>query len=250
MQPPVEFQNRTTYKSRMNELLEVDPRRTVVLTVDLQRDYLDLEVASAPVSADEAERVMKGARELLDFARAEGLPVIHVYVERRPAELEHGQETAGATFKVGRENALSQNAQAGVRRIPDRLEGSPQAEVPASLVQPEDLHVTSKKSLDSFLYTDLEFLLRRVYRAETVILSGINTDTCVYSTAFSASNRGYQTVVVSDCVASMRGRDHHWMALELMSRSIAWVLTLEELKAKLSAGGEVRANREELGVRA
>ena len=55
----------------------------------------------------------------------------------------------------------------------------------------------------------------------------------MYSTAFSTSNRGYKTVVVSDCVASMRGKDNHWMALQLMSRSIAWVLTVEELKEKL-----------------
>jgi nicotinamidase-related amidase len=219
----------------MNELLRVDPARTVVLTVDMQRDYLDPEVASAPVALDEAERVMKHARDLLDFARGRGLPVVHVYVNRRRAESERGLETAGETFRIGREHGLSQNAQRGVRTIPDRREGSPQAEVPAILVAPDDVHVTTKKSLDGFLGTDLDFLLSRVYRAETVVLTGINTDTCVYSTAFSASNRGFRTVVISDCVASMRGRDHHWMALELMARSIAWVLTVAEFKAKLGA---------------
>ncbi|MBI4607699.1 MAG: cysteine hydrolase [Candidatus Rokubacteria bacterium] len=236
MRPPVEFQDRSEYKARMNALLTIDPRRTVVATVDMQRDYLDLEVGAAPVAADEAERVVKHARDLLDFARAEGMPVVHVYVNRRPVEIERGFHP-GETFRVSREHRLSQNAQAGVRRIPDRLEGSPQAEVPAILVAPGDVHVTTKKSLDGFLDTDLDLLLRRVYRAETVVLTGINTDTCVYSTAFSASNRGYKTIVISDCVASMRGKDHHWMALELMSRSIAWVLTVEEFKEKVRAVG-------------
>jgi nicotinamidase-related amidase len=235
MKPPVEFQDRGAYTARMNELLRVDPARTVVLTVDMQRDYLDPEVASAPVALDEAERVMKHARDLLDFARGRGLPVVHVYVNRRRAESERGLETAGETFRVNREHGLSQNAQRGVRTIPDRREGSPQAEVPAILVAPDDVHVTTKKSLDGFLGTDLDFLLSRVYRAETVVLTGINTDTCVYSTAFSASNHGFRPVVISDCVASMRGRDHHWMALELMARSIAWVLTVAEFKAKLGA---------------
>src|SRR3990167_8935828 len=235
MKPPVEFQDRGAYRARMNELLRIDPARTVVLTVDMQRDYLDPEVASAPVALDEAERVMKHARDLLDFARGRGLPVVHVYVNRRRAEDERGLGTAGETFRGGREAGLSQNAQRGVRTIPDRREGSPQAEVPAILVAPDDVHVTTKKSLDGFLGTDLDFLLSRVYRAETVVLTGINTDTCVYSTAFSASNRGFRTVVISDCVASMRGRDHHWMALELMARSIAWVLTVAEFKAKLGA---------------
>lgn len=233
MKPPVEFQDRTEYKRRMNALLTIDPRRTVVLAVDMQRDYLDLDVASAPVAADEAERVMKHARDLLDFARGEGLPVVHVYVKRRAVEMDAW--LSGPTMRASKEHGLSQNAQAGVRHIADRLEGSSQCEVPAILVGPDDVHVTTKKALDSFLYSDLDALLGRVYRAETVILAGINTDTCVYSTAFSASNRGYKTVVISDCVASMRGKDHHWMALELMSRSIAWVLTLEELKDKLRA---------------
>ena len=89
--------------------------------------------------------------------------------------------------------------------------------------------------MDSFLGTDLETLVARTFKAETVVITGINTDTCVYSTAFSAQNRGYQPIVISDCVASMRGLDHHWMALELMSRSIAWVMTVDEFKAKVQA---------------
>jgi nicotinamidase-related amidase len=199
----------------------------------MQRDYLDMEIGAAPVAPDDAERVLKHARDLLDFARSEGLPVVHVYVNRRPVELAGGLATAGETFRLGREHRLSQNAWRGVRTVPDRAAGSPHAEVPAILVAPEDVHVTTKKTLDSFLGTDLELLLQRVYRADAVVLTGINTDTCVYSTAFSASNRGYKTIVISDCVASMRGKDHHWMALELMARSIAWVLTVEQFKEKI-----------------
>ncbi len=33
----------------------------------------------------------------------------------------------------------------------------------------------------------------------------------------------------------MRGPDQHWMALEMMSRSIAWVMTIDEVKAKIGA---------------
>src|SRR3989442_7793006 len=229
LEPAVEFQDRSAYKARMTQLLALARRRTVMVTVDMQRDYLDLDVASAPVAADEAERVLKHARDLLDFARGEGLPVVHAYVNRRPIENER-KVASGRTFRLGNANDLSQNAQAGVRRIPDRQVGSPQAEVPAILVAPTDLHVTTKKVLDAFLHTDLDYVLRDVLQAETLVLSGINTDTCVHATAFAASNRGYQTVVISDCVASMRGKDHHSMALELMSRSIAWALTLDVYK--------------------
>ncbi|TME99880.1 MAG: cysteine hydrolase [Chloroflexi bacterium] len=175
------------------------------------------------------------------IARAEGMPVVHVYVSRRPIELE--RSLAGPKVAASTRHRVSQNVQTDVRDIPDRLAGSPQAEVPATLVAPDDVHVTTKKSLDGFLDTDLDILLRRILRAETVVVTGINTDTCVYSTTFAASNRGYAPIVISDCVASMRGKDAHWMALELMSRSIAWVLSVDEFKQKvrssalISAGG-------------
>ena len=110
-----------------------------------------------------------------------------------------------------------------------------QAELPAELVAPGDVHVTTKRVMDSFHGTDLDTLVGRVFKAETVVLTGINTDTCVLVTTFAAGNRGYRPVVISDCVASMRGLDQHWMALEIMSRSIAWVLTVDEFKAKVQA---------------
>ena len=92
-----------------------------------------------------------------------------------------------------------------------------------------------KRVMDSFHGTDLDTLVGRIFKAETVVLTGINTDTCVLSTTFAAGNRGYRPVVISDCVANMRGLDQHWMALEIMSRSIAWVLTVDEFKAKVRA---------------
>ena len=234
MIPPVTFRDMTEYKERMNALLTLDPRRTVVLTIDMQRNYLDMEIGGDPVAPDESERVLKHAKELFDFARAKGMLVVHVNVNRLPTELERG--TFGNAYgKLGRKKDLSQNAQAGVSRIPNRLVGSPQAEVPAALVSPADIHVTSKKEMDSFFCTELEVLLQRTLQVDAVVLTGINTDTCVYATTFATAVRGYKPIVISDCVASTRGKDHHWMALELMSRSIAWVLTVEQFKDKIRA---------------
>lgn len=99
MKPQVEFQDRSEYKDRMNALLAIDPRRTVVLTVDMQRDYLDLEIGAAPVAADDAERVLKHSRDLLDFARAEGLPVVHVYA--RQGQPLDGARADGPEHRVG-----------------------------------------------------------------------------------------------------------------------------------------------------
>jgi nicotinamidase-related amidase len=70
--------------------------------------------------------------------------------------------------------------------------------------------------------------------AKTVLLIGVNTDSCVYATAFTLANLGYQVVVVEDAVASTRGVDHHLLALELMQRSFCWVMSVDEVEKKLA----------------
>ena len=44
MKPDVEFQDRSSYREEMKRLLTIDPGKTVIL-VDMQREYLDAEVA-------------------------------------------------------------------------------------------------------------------------------------------------------------------------------------------------------------
>jgi nicotinamidase-related amidase len=238
MTAPVDFQDRSGFKAEMNKLLEMDPASTVLVTVDMQRDYLDLDIATAPLSKDEVDRIMPATERLLRQARAAGIPVVHAYVRRRPAE--HAGGFAGNMYsRVGQAARVSQNVNASARTRPDRLEDSIEADLPDSLLAPSDIHMVTKKTMDSFYGSDLEVLLLRALRPTTLIIVGINTDTCVYSTAFSAANRGYQVVLSSDCTASMRGKDQHWMALELMSRSIGWVLTNDEIASRLGLPEDV-----------
>lgn len=222
------------FEAQMNAVLRIEPASTVVLTVDMQRDYLDPQVASAPVLASEADRVLAGTRELLAFARGLGIPVVHAYSTRRPKEISDGLEFGGVSYLLqGKAHGISQNPLAGPKPV-DRVIGSPNAEVHPDLVAPGDIHVPTKKTFDSYLYSELDFVMGRLLRPQTVVLAGINTDSCVFATTFATANRGYTPVVVRDCVASNRGIDRHEMALTLMSRSIAWVLSLDELKAKIA----------------
>jgi nicotinamidase-related amidase len=231
-----ELQDRSAYRARLLGELTIDPSRTAIVTIDMQYNYLDPEIGGLPVLPETAEHVITSTERLLDLGRGLGIPVIHAYTVRRQVEIDRGFFNAGvALMQAGIRNNVSQLPHAPVSPLPDRLDGSPQAEVIASLVHPDDLHLRTKRTMDSFQFTELDMLLDRVYGVDTVILTGINTDTCVYSAAFSSANRGHTTVVVSDCVASSRGPDAHLMALELMSRSIAWVLTVDQVADKLPA---------------
>ncbi len=228
----------------MKSLLSLEIARTAIVTVDMQRDYLDETVGSNLLPRLESRRVLTQTVHLLELGRSCGMSIVHAYVRRRPIEIKH--EFVGTPLsRIGRAHNLSQSARGMIRRIPDRLEGSPQAEIAPALVAPEDVHVTTKKTMDAFYDTELELVLGRVLQVQTVIIAGINTDTCVHNTAFAAANHGYQPIVVSDCTASTRGTDHHWMALELMSRTFAWVLSLTELEVKLTAPAAIAASMED-----
>jgi nicotinamidase-related amidase len=117
------------------------------------------------------------------------------------------------------------------------LEGSILTQIIPSLYNKERDHVVdNKKRLNCFTNTDLEHLLR-ILGVTTVVLTGINTNTCVLNTAFSALDRDFAVVVISDCVASMYGHDLHVFALQNIARCIGWVLTVEEFEEKLKAAG-------------
>jgi nicotinamidase-related amidase len=100
-----------------------------------------------------------------------------------------------------------------------------------------DYVIDNKKRLDCFYGTDLNQLLQGL-GATTVCLMGINTNTCVLNTAFTAFNLDYRVVVLSDCVASMYGEDLHVLGLQNVARCLGWVLDNGEFRDKLELGAK------------
>jgi nicotinamidase-related amidase len=247
MSRSIELHDRDEYKRSMRELLTIDPTKTVALTIDMQRDFLDPLIATAPVRADVAEKVVADTAAMLDMCREAGIPVVHCYVSRRPQEAGLGGHHAAYTL-AGQRAGLSQNVIAPARTRVDRVAGSGGEEVMPALVRDSDFMMGNKREMDSFHLTDLEMILRRYLKPEVLLIAGINTDTCVYATTFGASVRGFRPVLIEECVASMRGADHHQMALELIAGSVAWVLSTAELRAKLAAAAAEESGTQLSGV--
>lgn len=190
----------------LREELVIDPARTALLTVDMHRGHLDPEIATQPVAEGEAQRVVRGTAGALELVRALEIPVIHVILTIRPVEADKA------------------------RLLETNLIGSPGTELMPELgPAPSDHVIDTKKTLNSFYGTDLDNLLRTL-GTKTVLICGVNTNTCVLCTAFEASNRRYSPVVLSDCVASMYGEDLHRFALENVRRTFGWVLSNVELE--------------------
>ena len=226
----VELEDHSHEYAQLNEALTLDPARTAVVTIDMHRGHLDPVNATLPLDPQAARRVLARAQEALRVARKAGMHVIHVTAGNRPIEdkrrnprrMAHGMLTS--TRKT--------ETEATRKRIPHNILGNIQCELMPELEQaPSDYMVPIKKSLSSFIGTDLESLLITL-QVDTVVLLGVNTNTCVLSAAFDSYNRGYKTVVLSECVDSMYGQDLHVLGLENIARCLGWVIDNRTFETK------------------
>lgn len=231
--PPVV--DRSRMLRALNEGLEVDPAKTAVITIDCHRGHLDPEVATMPVAPEAAAQVVAGTARLLALARRSGMSVIHVILHNRvlpdgtPEPLRNpfwaAVEGANQMLTPERESTISRH----------NLVGSVQTDLMPELgPEPADIVIATKRRLSIYRDTDLDLTLHEL-RVDTVILAGINTNTCVLCAAFESLNRDLKTIVVSDCVHSMYGDDLHFFGLQNIARCLGWVLRLEELEVKIQA---------------
>ncbi len=246
----VQIVDRSSLIQGLYRELVLDPRQTAIVTVDMHRGHLDMDVATMPAKPEDAQRVIANARAALDFARGAGIPVIHVIlVYRRLPGL--GSEGMASPFWKAMHAAMSEQD----RLVPGRkstvrehnVEGSPGTEIIPELYAQGDYVIDNKKRLDCFYGTDLRQLLDTL-GAKNVVLMGINTNTCVLNTSFTAFNYDYRVVVLSDCVASMYGDDLHVLGLQNVARCLGWVITSEQFFEKVRGGGTAagRAARAEV----
>ncbi|UCF74547.1 MAG: cysteine hydrolase [Betaproteobacteria bacterium] len=226
----IEILDRRTLIDGLYRELVLDPKQTAVVAVDMHRGHLDMDVATMPTRPEDAQRVIANARAILDYARDRDVPVIHVVlVYRRLPGI--GSEGMVSPFwkalhaTMGELDRLTPGRKSTVRE--HNLEGYPGTEIIPELHRPTDYVINNKKRLDCFYGTDLRQLLDTL-GAKNVVLMGINTNTCVLNTAFTAFNLDYRVVVLSDCVASMYGDDLHALGLQNVSRCLGWVITNEQ----------------------
>jgi nicotinamidase-related amidase len=225
----------------LNQELRIDPARTAVITVDCHRGHLDPEVATLPVAPEAAASVVANTARLLDVARRAGMGVVHVILQNRVLP--------GGTVEPLHNPFWRAVEQARQMLTPDRrstisghnLVGSIQTQLMPELgPEPGDIVIDTKRRLSIYRDTDLDLTLREL-GVDTVVLVGINTNTCVLCAAFESLNRDLKTIVVSDCVASMYGDDLHFFGLQNVARCLGWVLTVDELEAKVEAAATVKS---------
>jgi nicotinamidase-related amidase len=232
----VDIVDRSSLTNGLYRQLSLTAEETAIVTIDMHRGHLDMDVATMPAEPEDAKRVIAHARETLDFARKARIPVIHVVlVYRRLPGI--GSEGMRSHFwkalhaAQAETDRLTPGRKSTVRE--HNIEGSPGTQIIPELYREGDYVIDNKKRLDCFYGTDLRQLLDAL-GVKSVVLMGINTNTCVLNTAFTAFNFDYRVVVLSDCVASMYGDDLHVLGLQNVARCLGWVITNEQFFDKIN----------------
>jgi nicotinamidase-related amidase len=203
--------------------MKLDSKSTALVAIDMHRGHLDPAVATLPLAPERCGPLIARARALFTALRRIGVPVVHVVTQYRDP-----QETLANPFWSAIADDPTKN-RSGNRR--HNVVGMPGTEVIAALLEPGDHLVNTKKRYSSFLHTDLDFLLSRRLKADTLILAGVNTTSCVLCASFEATNLGYRVIVASDACDTVDGPDAHDFALRLISNIAGWPMTNEQIIA-------------------
>ncbi|MFZ5791666.1 MAG: cysteine hydrolase family protein [Pseudomonadota bacterium] len=106
--------------------------------------------------------------------------------------------------------------------------------------------ISDKRTFSSFADGDFAERLRQ-RRADTLILTGVETDMCVLGTAFDAVDRGYRVVIATDAVASSMPAAHQAMLDHIYPR-LEFQLDLATVE-EIMAAWSVDANDPGSGAR-
>lgn len=203
----------------------LDPRRTALLVVDVQNDFCHPDGYFARFGFDvtPCAEVVSRIAPVVDTARRLGLPVVWT--------MSTNSDPPAHRLRPARFRREAVNG-----RPPDQF-------VPASwgwsivddLVPAEAELVVRKPRYDAFLRTMLEDELRE-RDITTVIVTGVITNCCVDTTARSAFMRGFDVLVLEDCVATFaEERDLHDASLRNLEQLFAVVADSTVLDEALAA---------------
>jgi nicotinamidase-related amidase len=199
--------------------LRLQPGKTALVVVDMQRGFLDPgEAMEVPPARD----IIPQIRTLLDLFREKRLPVLFTeftYSERAAllvGELhpEHRKAAPGAPRGFGVPSSSCLEGEANLRVVP------------ALQPRPDELVVT-KFHYDGFNGTPLDAALRA--RGVThLVLTGTMTDICVLATAVGGMNREYRMTVVEDGTATLWPEIQR-ATLDIIRRAYGRVLTAKQI---------------------
>lgn len=211
------------------EPITIDPARTAVVMIDMQRDFLEPGGFGETLGNDVSllQRAVAPCKALLEGARRLGMLIVHTREGHRPdlsdapkAKLERG----APSLRIGAPGPMG--------RI--LVRGEPGHDIVSELAPRENEPVVDKPGKGAFYATDLHSILHN-RGIDNLIVCGVTTEVCVHTTVREANDRGYRCIVPSDCCASYFP-EFHEVALRMVKAQggiFGWVSDVRRIMSAL-----------------
>ncbi|MFI5436657.1 cysteine hydrolase family protein [Rhodococcus baikonurensis] len=178
----------------------ITPRweRSVLVVIDLQRDFLDDGQAAIQGTTD----VVPNVASLVEAFRRAGRLIVHVVRLYPPGSSDVDllrRELIEARAEVAAPGTDGSQVVEGVLPQGFRLDSELLLAGKLQTVGPGEV-VLFKPRWSAFYRTDLESLLHR-HDCDTVVVAGCNLPNCPRATLFDANERDFRTVLVTDAVS-------------------------------------------------
>ena len=174
----------------------LDVGRTALVVIDMQRDFLLPGGFGETLGNDVSllQRVVPPLAEVLAAARASGMLVIHT----REGHLPDLSDCPPAKQQRGKPS-MRIGDQGPHGRI--LIRGEYGHDIIDELAPIDGEIVIDKPGKGAFYATDLQAVLADAGITH-LIVTGVTTEVCVHTTVREANDRGYDALVLSDCVGS------------------------------------------------
>ena len=175
--------------------LDFDIDSTALVIIDMQRDFV-LPGGFGEALGNDTSLLLAAVaptQRVLATARDKGMLVIHTREGHRPdlTDCPPAKLTRGGKTFIGTDGPMG--------RI--LVRGEPGHDIIPQLAPRPGEPVIDKPGKGSFHATDLGQILSD-RGIKTLIVCGVTLEVCVHTTVREANDRGYECVVLSDCVAS------------------------------------------------
>jgi biuret amidohydrolase len=177
-------------------VFKLEPNRTALVIIDMQRDFLEPggfghalgnDVSLLRVAIEPIKRILLACRE-------RGILVVHTREGHRPdlADLAPAKKARGRlACGIGDPGPMGRilvRGEAGHEIIPE-------------LAPAPGEPVVDKPGKGAFYATDLDAILRG-RGITSLLVCGVTTEVCVHTTVREANDRGFDCLVLEDCVGS------------------------------------------------
>lgn len=202
-----------------------DPASTALVIIDMQRDFI-LPGGFGEMLGNQVAQLrpaIEPTRRVLDTFRSKHLTVLHTREGHRPdlSDCPPSKRARGnLKTGIGDQGPMGRVLVRGERGhgIIEQL-----APLPSETV-------IDKPGKGAFYATDLELILKNL-GIRSLIVTGVTTEVCVQTSVREANDRGFECLVLEDCVASYFP-EFQRAALDMIKAQggiVGWVSTSEEL---------------------